>query len=93
MEITVDIKNIEKEESVILFPNPVRDVLQIKFMEFKKSPIFQLINSQGKLLMEKELEATINFIDLSTLVDGIYFYRITEAGQAVSRGKILKSTK
>ena len=60
-----NVENVEKDESIILFPNPVKDILQIKFTEFKNSPVFQLMDLQGRLLMEKELETNTNFIDLS----------------------------
>jgi hypothetical protein len=91
--VITSVENVEKEESIILFPNPVRDILQIQFTEFKNSPILQLMDLQGRLLMEKELEANANFVDLSAFSTGMYIYRITEAGQVISTGKIFKTAK
>jgi len=79
-----EIAQIEKENKITLFPNPVKDVLYIKATD-KKDYYFQIYNASGQIVKYGQFENTQT--DVSSLASGIYLVRINNSETVV---KILK---
>ena len=63
------------QSSVIIYPNPTSNLLNIK----SDTPIysFELYDALGKLIQNKtEMFSTENTVDVSSLTRGIYFVRL-----------------
>lgn len=93
--VVTDIENIpEQTFDVLVFPNPVEDIVNIAFpLQTQPRAIkIDLFDNQGKNLQSVEKQGvtveTIS-IDISTLHAGIYFLRILD-GQKPSVKKIVK---
>lgn len=69
---------------VVLYPNPVKDVLHVRLENEVKS--IEIYSIEGK----KVLEATDVQVDMSALKSGVYFVRIEDEQQGVSTKRILK---
>ncbi|MCX6148698.1 MAG: PKD domain-containing protein, partial [Candidatus Kapabacteria bacterium] len=54
-------------------PNPVKDKLHLKINEFKDSELIQILDMNGRKILETELKETI---DVSNLIKGFYFLKI-----------------
>lgn len=65
-----------KNESVGIYPNPVKDILYLKNMKSKDSNA-EVIDISGKIIMK--LLINNNKVDVSSLVKGTYFLKIGEA--------------
>jgi uncharacterized repeat protein (TIGR01451 family) len=81
-QITVDslISNVHKplENIAMVYPNPARDVLTIKFQKTVKQGQLQIMNTIGEVV-QSEVFATgtqQKNLDLSALVPGIYFLTV-----------------
>ena len=73
-----------------VFPNPVRDKLNITFGTKKQNRSFVLIDMTGKILFEIKTDSDIR-IDMSDYSDGIYFLNIYDPSLAVQNSvKIIK---
>jgi hypothetical protein len=72
---------------VVIFPNPVSDVLTLQ-MEMKMMSIFELYDLQGRKLHSEKFNDDIS-ISLDHLKAGVYIYRISQ-GTETSTGKITK---
>jgi xyloglucan-specific exo-beta-1,4-glucanase len=72
---------------LILFPNPTRDIVNIKIDGDEKGT-YKLTNSLGQILISEDLEKS--FIDLSSYADGIYFVTILSNKRNL-RQKIVKN--
>ena len=77
-----------------VFPNPAKDLLNIKVVESNGSIKFDLYDSSGKLLIKHlwtdDLKDGITIpISLNAIGDGIYYYRIKNGLESFS-GSILK---
>ena len=78
-----------------VFPSPIEDNLKVKmYLENSSNTQFQIIDLQGKLLMDMNLgifnAGENNFeINTSTLPSGMYFYKIIADGKE-EIGKIIK---
>lgn len=82
------IKEIKNEELKI-YPNPVRDILNIELMNANNQDyIFSIYDLKGVLIEEVRLnDANIQY-DLSHLKSGMYFYKLNAASGPI-RGKIV----
>ena len=81
--------NIEKISSVsaVLYPNPVKDVLNIKFEKNCKDCILELISIQGRVILNSNIndESSVS-INIEAVPAGCYFLYIrTPKGQFSSR--------
>lgn len=73
-----------KENKIVLFPNPVKDVLYIKATENKEYH-YQIYNASGQLVKSGKFENTQTSV--SSLVQGVYLVRINNSEALV---KIIK---
>ncbi len=93
--LVTDIENIpEQTFEVLVFPNPVEDIINIAFpLQTQPRTIkIDLLDNQGKNLQSVEKQGvTVEtiLIDVSTLHEGMYFLRVFD-GQKVSIKKIVK---
>jgi len=65
----------EKDNSVVIFPNPTQSIINVKSENSIKS--IQLYDVQGRLLQTKLTEENSTSIDISDKSNGIYFLKIT----------------
>lgn len=73
-----------KENKIVLFPNPVKDVLYIKATE-NKDYYYQIYNASGQLVKSGKFENTQTSV--SSLTQGVYLVRINNSEALV---KIIK---
>ncbi|WP_312341060.1 T9SS type A sorting domain-containing protein [Chryseobacterium binzhouense] len=79
-----EIETKVKENQIVLFPNPVKDVLYIKATE-AKDYYYQIYNVSGQLIQSGKFESMKT--DVSSLVQGAYLVRINNSESIV---KIIK---
>ncbi len=79
----VDRKTLENY--LIVYPNPVLDILRFKGLSEGKVDIY---NSSGKKLEKRSLEG--NSINLSTYKPGMYFIKTTDSKGKIYTNKIVK---
>ena len=66
------------EESIAVYPNPVRDRLMVKAEDLQSVEIYNLVGQQV-------LVSTSNIVDMGALNQGIYFVRINADGKTVTK--------
>ena len=66
------------EESIAVYPNPVRDRLMVKAEDLQSVEIFNLVGQQV-------LVSTSDIVDMSALNQGIYFVRVMADGKTVTK--------
>jgi len=76
----------ETTKQVKIYPNPVKDMLQISYNSIADGNI-TITDMTGRVLIEKKLEHSL---DMEGLASGIYIYKVTEKGLIKGQGKILK---
>ncbi len=59
-----------KESNNVFYPNPVQDILNIEVAEDKT---LQIINSTGKIILQRSIRKGKDVIHLEQLVSGMYF--------------------
>lgn len=84
-----------KPVSLLLFPNPSRDAVTLRFETQREAPVYcQIYSLTGKLLLAKELSGAINGVnewklDLSDLTNGTYVVQVIQADQKVVQRLVL----
>ncbi|WP_299781899.1 S8/S53 family peptidase [uncultured Formosa sp.] len=85
----LNIEEIEEEEHVLVFPNPVNDVLNIKYNANKfqdiKVAVYNLIGQ--KQIVAKQYNQDSVEIDVSHLSKGVYFLRIQDDNNTIMSTK------
>jgi hypothetical protein len=83
------VHDVERQETVKIFPNPAPDILNIE-MKTESSRKMEIFNSLGSRVVVTYLLSDKDEIDLRKLPSGIYFYRITGENGTSFTGKIVK---
>ena len=76
----------EHETSLVLYPNPVKDLLHVESENMQQYEIFSL---DGKLIRSSQASGSESVIDFSNLDSGVYMLRITSDSGVVTR-KVIK---
>jgi hypothetical protein len=81
-EENIEIENTNKEviltqeSQIILFPNPVNDILNIQIPDFQDYALIQLFDLQGKLILSLNSFSPTSTIELKNMSNGMYVLNI-----------------
>ncbi|MCL2313192.1 MAG: T9SS type A sorting domain-containing protein [Firmicutes bacterium] len=91
-EIILGITDKEKEQNIVLYPNPTTSELRITNYELgsRNVEIFDAYGRKQKARSEKQIAEDIGTIDISNLPVGIYFVIITTETGKITK-KIIKN--
>jgi hypothetical protein len=79
----------ENEMNVTVYPNPANDVLNIK-TDVNATSV-SIVSLDGKIVSSTNLNGTMNSVNVSNLVAGVYFYTITsENGNSIRNSFVKK---
>ncbi len=85
----VGIQDILSKANVSVFPNPTQGLLNVNFDGYKSQVVqMNVFNSNGKLVMAKELLKSSNSFDISSLPKGVYVVDL-KSGLNTSSSKIV----
>ncbi|MBL4709624.1 MAG: T9SS type A sorting domain-containing protein, partial [Flavobacteriales bacterium] len=74
--ITVGLNELQDEDKVSIFPNPIKDVLHLR-LEKELIQSIELFNTKGQLVLKQRGINNKNLsLNLEAYVSGIYFIRI-----------------
>jgi len=78
--------------SVLAYPNPTTDYLQLKVESEKLNDLsYQLFDMNGKLLQNQKLSGTETQINMGNYVPSTYFVRVSSGNQSIKEFKIIKN--
>lgn len=75
---------------VVVFPNPVNNVVNIKLTGFKGKSDVSMFDVNGNVVLHREVSAVNTQLDISALPAGIYIMRIKNGVTEVKMTKIIK---
>ena len=78
--------------SVLAYPNPTTDFLQLKVENEKiKDLAYQLFDVNGKLIETKMIKSNETSISMKNLLAATYFIKVTQGNKEVKTFKIIKN--
>ena len=69
-----------------VFPNPTSDNVQIVCQPYSE---LRILNTSGQRVMETKLNNWYNFVDITDLQTGVYWFEVSSAVGAVQRKKVV----
>lgn len=85
------INNVETEYSLLVYPNPSIDYIQLQFQNLNDAVTVRLLSSDGKLLQSQELKKTSEIkIDMSMYASGTYLLSVTDNQSKVKTYQVVK---
>lgn len=75
---------------VVVFPNPVNNVVNINLAAFKGKSEVSLFDVNGRVVLRREASAVNTQLDISALPAGVYIIRIKNEAKEVNMTKIIK---
>jgi len=87
--VTTGIQDVPPDlKAIMVYPNPANDKITIECAG-NQSLNLSVYNIVGEILLQKELNKSINEIDISSLSKGVYLIKITDASETVQQ-KLIK---
>jgi hypothetical protein len=90
-DIVAPIESNDFEVLSNVYPNPAVNILNVELHQSNVSATFYLSDLNGKVLLQGQLTATSNKIDISNLSSGIYALTVISAEREPETVKIIKS--
>ena len=85
---------VSVKTTINLYPNPTADVVNLDFAEaLNQDATVRLLSTMGQVIEQRELRAgdITSVWNVSTLVDGMYFFEIQQEGQASEIMRFVKT--
>jgi PKD repeat protein len=74
-----------------VYPNPCTSVLNVNLMNYyPENARLTLFDTNGRIVKDRKLTQGHTVVAVYDLVQGIYFYRITDKGEILDSGKMMK---
>ena len=91
-QIILDVPEKDFNTKIIIYPNPIRNYLNISFnMGYNNGRLIKIYNSAGQLVKSVNVSLGDNRINVSYLPNGLYFISVTDENeQVVFKEKFLK---
>ncbi|WP_165760418.1 DUF4979 domain-containing protein [Niastella populi] len=89
VEVVDNVNRHAAPGNIALFPNPVKDLLNIRVSEVAPGALVKVYNLQGHLLLTRSITASIQTISLQSLATGIYQVEVRN-GNTVTTKQIIK---
>lgn len=88
--ITVSTQRPIKENySLLVRPNPLQEFAFFEMKKEIKNGLFELYDVSGRLVWQQKFSGAQLELKRNDLTSGIYFYKISENGNAINSGKII----
>lgn len=82
---------IFSSESILVYPNPVRDNLNVEFTDQQLTDCkLRIISTEGKLVKNYKMNAGTSTYSMQGLTEGSYLYEIIHNERTIKQGQILK---
>ena len=89
--LATSINNIETNYSLLLYPNPSIDFIQLQFQNLNEVVTVDLLSSDGKLLQSKAANKTSELqMDMSKYTAGTYLLSIKDKHSKVKTYRVVK---
>lgn len=81
--------NLEHQKSdILIYPVPANDILYLKNLNPNFNTI-KILNPEGQIILERQIESIDAFIDISSLASGFYFIKYSNSQDDIDTYKII----
>ncbi|MBP1663967.1 MAG: hypothetical protein H6Q19_1107 [Bacteroidetes bacterium] len=88
--VITDVKNIKLDEFITVYPNPASDFIFVRSKLL--SPLdFELCDIHGRVIIKNKPVLYESNIDVNSIDNGVYIYRLKLKNEIIKTGKIIKN--
>jgi Zn-dependent metalloprotease len=80
----------QNSHDIAIYPNPTSDKVHFFIPEMTDNTLIEIYSPIGSLVKLVNVNGESTEVDLSNLVEGIYFYVIKSSGNTIQAGKVMK---
>lgn len=80
---------VEATGKAILFPNPLQNDIYLNILSSGIGQRIQFFDREGKLILEKDLFAKLDYVIVQDFPPGLYFYRLLGSKGIIDKGKFI----
>jgi len=86
------VETLSYNGEISIFPNPATDYVSISVPSYLASSntVVEVTDALGKVVMHEAINTEVTTLRISTLKDGVYFFKVTSNSQPVKVGKVVK---
>jgi|GEM_PF-804183 len=86
------VETLSYKGEISIFPNPATDYVSISVPSYLASSntVVEVTDALGKVVMHEAINTEVTTLRISTLKDGVYFFKVTSNNQPVKVGKVVK---
>lgn len=88
--LSTGVEKLINENEVHIYPNPASDHIYISTEMLTECCTFELMDMRGVVVLRKPVDTSKNIINIESLTNGLYIYRLINNGRMLKLGKILK---
>lgn len=85
----LDREILAEPESILFYPNPMNEVLNIRLDDNDGSAVAKILNVSGQVVLSRELSGLDNKVEVQDLQHGIYFVEVSSTS-GTNRFKLIK---
>ena len=85
----LELEVLDLLETILVYPNPVSEVLNIRLKDVDVSAVAKVFNLSGQVVISRQLNELDNKIEVRNLQEGIYFVEVTTVS-GINRFKLIK---
>ncbi|MFH1937709.1 MAG: T9SS type A sorting domain-containing protein, partial [Bacteroidota bacterium] len=74
---------------VHLAPNPASGNMTVTLSEVIKNGLFEVYSAQGKMIRQYPLNSISGTLDVSSLANGMYYYKVTDGSKKLNTGSFI----
>lgn len=89
-EIVTNVSTSDKNENLIIYPNPANDKLTVYLRNGSESGTIEIMDQYSKTVVSKNINAEKNQIDISNLSKGLYLVHFNNGQQQITQKLIVK---
>ncbi|MBN2746297.1 MAG: T9SS type A sorting domain-containing protein [Bacteroidales bacterium] len=79
--VVINSMSLATMNPVKVWPNPVKDVINISFNQNSSIRRFEIVDLSGKTILKSEISGAINAINISDLANGLYILNLEDEAQ------------
>lgn len=89
--LTTSINNVETNYSLLVYPNPSIDFIQLQFQNLKEAVTVDLLSSDGKLLQSKTSNtSSVLQMDMTKYTAGTYLLSVKDSQSKIKTYQVIK---
>lgn len=88
--LSVDTNELNNPAKLTIYPNPSNDIFNIKMLNYSDDSVVKVFDVNGRLIKSLKIDSDLVKLDMSQVVDGIYYVNYTDSTNSETQKIVVK---